>query len=128
VNPDVRRHLVLSLGLAAAGAVTLRWRLPGMGWLTAWVLAVNVVAFLWFCLDKLLSRGGRRRVPEAVLHLLALAGGVVGAFLGMAVARHKTAKRSFRTTLFTLLLLEAALLAAWLLDAFAGVGLRSPWA
>ncbi len=128
MNPDVRRHLILSVGCAAAGALTLRWRFPGMGGLTAWVISVNVVAFLWFCLDKGLSARGGRRVPEAVLHLLALAGGVGGAFLGMAAARHKTVKRSFRTTLFTLLLLEAALLAAWLLDAFAGIGLRSPWA
>ena len=36
-----------------------------MGGLTAWVLSVNVVAFLWFCLDKALSGGERRRVEIA---------------------------------------------------------------
>ena len=128
VRRRTRGYLLGSLLLAGGLTLLLRSRLPNIGWLAAWLLAVNPVAMLAFCLDKLLARREAVRLPETLLHVLALAGGAAGALLGMAVARHKTSKRSFRVTLFSLLLLEAALVVAWLLDAFAGFGLPSPWA
>jgi uncharacterized membrane protein YsdA (DUF1294 family) len=109
-------------------AVLLGWRFPGMGPLLAWLVPSNVVTFLVFCLDKMLAGTDRMRVPEAVLNALALTGGVAGALLGMAVARHKTSKRSFRVKLGVLLLLEAIVLALWLFGGLSGIGLTSPWA
>ncbi len=98
-----------------------------MAALTAWLIPANVVAFAVFCLDKALARAQKLRVPEAVLFALALAGGALGALLGMLVARHKTAKRSFQWTLGVLLFLEAALLIVWLMGGLEGLGLSSPW-
>ena len=63
-------------------------------------LALNVLAFLVFGLDKWCAIRGRRRVPEFHLALLAFFTGFVGAWLGCEVFRHKTRKTSFRIKLF----------------------------
>lgn len=127
-NSAARIYGWSSFGVIAVAAVLLERAFPGMGWLMAWLIPSNVVTFCVFCMDKMLARSQRMRVPEAVLHTLALTGGVAGALLGMAVARHKTSKRSFRVTLGVLLLLEAVLLGLWLFGGLAGLGLESPWA
>ena len=56
-----------------------------------WLLgAVNVLAFLLFWFDKRRAIRERRRVPERTLWLSAVAGGLVGAWLGVVLCRHKT--------------------------------------
>lgn len=59
------------------------------------VLAVNVVSFTAFGIDKLQARRQRWRLSEATLLGLAWATGLVGGWLGMSAFRHKTRKRSF---------------------------------
>lgn len=75
--------------------------------LTPWQFALlwlyggmSVLAFLVFAYDKLIAggkcRGGkRRRIPEVRLYLLAFCGGWPGAWLAMALLRHKTSKTAF---------------------------------
>lgn len=53
------------------------------------------ITFILYGFDKARARMGGRRVPEAVLHLLALAGGFPGGWAGRSVFRHKTNKASF---------------------------------
>jgi uncharacterized membrane protein YsdA (DUF1294 family) len=74
--------------------------------------AVNLTAFAYFGYDKLCARTGARRVPEAVLHGLALAGGSVGAFLAMGLFRHKTAKGRFRLAFWLIVALQLTV-CAW---------------
>lgn len=57
---------------------------------------MNLCAFLAFGLDKHRAASGGRRLPEARLLSLAWAGGLAGAWTGMAIFRHKTRKTSFR--------------------------------
>ena len=64
--------------------------------LIAWVGLTTALLFLLFGYDKLLAGRARHRVPEIQLLLLAAMGGWPGGLLGMAVFRHKTAKRSFQ--------------------------------
>jgi uncharacterized membrane protein YsdA (DUF1294 family) len=79
--------------LAAAASVGLflllenstDWR-----WYINWLIAGSAVTFVIYGLDKAFSKTGAPRVPEIILHLLALAGGFVGALLGMLVFRHKS--------------------------------------
>lgn len=71
------------------------WYGVGLPPLWAWLLAVNATAFITYGYDKRIAGSGRMRVPEAVLLGLALAGGTLGAYAGMRLFHHKTAKASF---------------------------------
>lgn len=70
---------------------------------------VNVITFVLFGLDK--HRAGRHawRIPERTLWLSAVAGGGVGAWLGVSVFRHKTRKLGFRAVLVLATLAGGAL-------------------
>ena len=57
---------------------------------------INIITFFVYGLDKLKAVNHWWRVPECVLLGLAVAGGAVGAYLGMLVFRHKTLKPLFR--------------------------------
>lgn len=92
------------------------WFLVGAPWglLGAWLLLVNLVAFLVFGLDKWkakrkVKRESVRRVPEKTLFLLAALGGSVGALLGMKVWHHKTLHRTFRFGIPAILILQLVL-------------------
>ena len=92
------RHPVLFFLLIAAGLAAFLFyfaygRLPLY---PCWILCLSVVTFLFYGYDKHQSmKDGAWRVPEAALHLLSLAGGFIGAFLGRRYYRHKTQKIAF---------------------------------
>ncbi len=95
----------------------LVWAFVGTpaGVLALYLTLINVFAFLFYGLDKWKARHpGRRRIPERNLFLAALAGGSLGALLGMYVFRHKTLHRSFRVGIPAILLVQLALGAGWL--------------
>jgi uncharacterized membrane protein YsdA (DUF1294 family) len=100
---------------AAAGALAL-WAYAGLPPLPAWLVAVNGVAFLTYGYDKWIAARPRAlRVPEAVLLGLALLGGSPGAFVGMRLFHHKTAKASFFTRFIGIVVLQVLLVVAWLI-------------
>jgi uncharacterized membrane protein YsdA (DUF1294 family) len=68
-----------------------------MGWYLYWIWLVvaSVITFLLYGFDKARSKNGGWRVPEIVLHGLALAGGFTGGWAGRSVFRHKTKKGMF---------------------------------
>ena len=78
-------------------------------WLLLWAILWNFAAFALMGVDKFLAERHRRRIPEKVLFLTALAGGSVGAMLGMSFFRHKTRHWYFRYGLPALLLVQLAL-------------------
>jgi uncharacterized membrane protein YsdA (DUF1294 family) len=58
-----------------------------------WMIAINITTFLLFGLDKGLAKTARNiRIPEVVLHIYTLFGGVVGQPLGRLVFRHKISR------------------------------------
>ena len=79
-------------------------------WLLLWVILWNFAAFALMGVDKFLAVRHRRRIPEKVLFLAALAGGSVGAMLGMSFFRHKTRHRSFCLGMPAILALQVVLL------------------
>ncbi len=104
--------LMIALTLALALLVPFR---HSFGWyhaLAAWLLAINLTAFGYYGFDKGRARQGGRRVPEIVLHGLALAGGSFGAWLAMRTFRHKTVKGRFRLA-FWIIVASQVLLLAW---------------
>lgn len=94
-RPDLRFGCV-TLGVAISLAYLVLKLLGSLEVLGAWLLAISLVAFLTYGYDKAVAGSGHTRVPEHVLLILALAGGTIGALLGMWAFRHKTAKKSFR--------------------------------
>jgi uncharacterized membrane protein YsdA (DUF1294 family) len=74
--------------------------------LAAYLLAVNIIALLLMWWDKSRARRGAYRIPEKTLLLWALAGGSVGACLGMWFFHHKTRHTKFRYGLPLLLLVH----------------------
>jgi len=91
-----------------------------VGLLAIWLVAINLVTFLVFGLDKWkakrkVKKESVRRVPEKTLFLLAILGGSVGALLGMKVWHHKTLHRSFRFGIPAILILQIVLpVGVWL--------------
>lgn len=62
----------------------------------SWIIFISIWAFAAMGYDKRQAKKKGRRVPEKNLWLLALAGGGIGAYLGMQVFRHKTRHTAFR--------------------------------
>ena len=72
---------------------------------------MNLVAFLVMGIDKLKAKRRGFRVPEAILFLLAIAGGSIGAILAMYIFRHKTRHHSFTIGMPVILVLQLILAA-----------------
>ena len=63
-----------------------------------YLFVINVATFFLYAYDKHKAHYGKRRIPEAWLLGLAIAGGAYGAGCGMLLFRHKTLHRSFLIT------------------------------
>ena len=55
-----------------------------------YLIAINVVTFLVYGIDKWKAKQGSWRISEATLLILAVIGGSIGALLGMKIWHHKT--------------------------------------
>lgn len=87
------------------------WLATPLPWWAWWLAAWGLVTFLLYGYDKAQARRDGGRVPEVVLHAMALAGGVVGGWAGRAMFRHKTLHRSFTAVLVGASVLWAAIVA-----------------
>ena len=74
-----------------------------------WIV-INFVTFAVYGIDKRRAIKGRWRVREAVLFALALAGGALGALVGMYLFRHKTQKWYFCWGNAVILIVQTVLL------------------
>ncbi|MEH6652197.1 MAG: DUF1294 domain-containing protein [Motiliproteus sp.] len=74
-------------------------------------LAVSLLTFVTYAVDKSAARNGTWRVPEAKLQLLALIGGWPGAVFGQQWLRHKSTKQPFGVVLWLMALLNGLLFA-----------------
>ena len=71
-------------------------------------VAVNLVAFVMYGLDKAYAKAKKWRIPEANLIGIALLYGAVGAYIAMQLFRHKTKHLKFTLTVPLLLILQIA--------------------
>lgn len=74
-------------------------------------LTINATTFAAFALDKRAAGRRMRRVPERRLLMLAAFGGSPAAIAAQQVLRHKTRKEPFRTSLWVIVGVHAAVLA-----------------
>ncbi len=77
-----------------------------------YLIVINVIAFLMYGMDKWKAKRGSWRISEATLLLMAVAGGSIGALLGMNVWHHKTMHKKFKYGLPLILLAQLALIIA----------------
>jgi uncharacterized membrane protein YsdA (DUF1294 family) len=59
------------------------------------LLALNLLTFIIYGIDKWKPKKSKWRISEATLLLLAVIGGSIGAWLGLYVWRHKTQHKKF---------------------------------
>ena len=75
------------------------------------LVGINVLTFIVYGWDKWKAKHGKWRISEATLLMLAVAGGTIGALLGMQVWHHKTMHLKFKYGLPLILLAQIALIA-----------------
>ena len=73
-------------------------------------IALNIVTFFVYGVDKWKAKQAKRRIREAALLGLAVLGGSIGALLGMKVWHHKTMHKKFKYGLPLILLAQIALI------------------
>lgn len=76
----------------------------------AWLLALGIVTFLYYGFDKYRAQRKQWRVAESTLNILTLAGGFLGAWVGMFWFRHKTKDTSVKRWLWVSTVLHLGLL------------------
>ncbi len=74
--------------------------------LFSYIFSVNIVAFLYYGLDKSLAQREAFRLPEKILLGLAFIGGSIGALFGMFLFHHKTKKASFQVWFWILIIIQ----------------------
>ena len=82
-----------------------------MSCLAYYLLAINVVAFIMYGIDKYKAKKAKWRISEATLLLLAVLGGSIGAWMGMKIWHHKTMHKKFKYGIPAILLIQIALMA-----------------
>jgi uncharacterized membrane protein YsdA (DUF1294 family) len=104
--------LAVSSAAFAGVAALVRWaELPAF---VLWAyVGAGVVAFVAYAADKSAAAGGRRRVPESTLHVLAGLGGWPGALVAQQIFRHKTRKAAFQVVFWLTVAAHCGALAWW---------------
>ena len=75
-----------------------------------YLVAVNVVTFFLYGIDKWKAKRSKWRIPEATLLGLAVIGGSIGALLGMKVWHHKTQHKEFRFGVPAIIIIQLLLI------------------
>lgn len=108
--------------LSTVGAATYFTWIPmplGMAY-----LALSLLTFVIYAIDKSKAKRGVWRIPEKTLHLLSLVGGWPGALLAQQLLRHKSSKTRFRIVFWLTLCLNLAVI-GWLFSATGNEFVRS---
>lgn len=98
-------------GLLAFGA----WNGQLPLWLLGGAVALNLLTFAVYFIDKQAAQSGQWRTSESTLHGLALLGGWPGAWLAQQMLRHKSSKATFRAAYWATVIANCAGLAAWVI-------------
>jgi uncharacterized membrane protein YsdA (DUF1294 family)/cold shock CspA family protein len=108
-TPALFAVALLTLGCLASALSFLRVSpLP----LLAYPLA-SLSAFILYGHDKIRAIRGEWRVPEALLHLVELAGGWPGAWVAQQMMRHKTVKASYQAGYWFIVSLHVVFWGLW---------------
>lgn len=70
-----------------------------------YLILINIVAIFVFAIDKLQAKNKKQRVPEKILHLLELLGGVFGIIITMYIIHHKSSKKQYYIITYIILII-----------------------
>jgi|GEM_PF-373446 len=105
---------VLLVGATVATAVSLWFLITWLDEFQSYLIAINLVAFLMYGLDKLLSKLDTQRVPERILIISVFFLGFIGTELGRRVFHHKTKDIEFRKAYWAAFIVESILMLGYL--------------
>ena len=88
-----------------------------MNIILGYLLAINIASFFLYGIDKYKAKKGRWRISEAILLLMAVIGGSIGAWAGMRLWHHKTMHKKFKYGIPLIIIMQVAL-AVYLLTNF----------
>ena len=80
-----------------------------------YLIAINVVTFFMYGIDKWKAKRSKWRISEATLLGMAVIGGSIGAWLGMRVWHHKTMHKKFQFGIPLIIVAQIALL-IWIIS------------
>ncbi len=75
-----------------------------------YLVAVNLITFILFVVDKFKAVKGEWRLPEYGLWFLSLIGGSFGGLIAMQIFRHKRRKSSFVIIMLLILIFQIFLI------------------
>ena len=84
-------------------------------WVLVLVTTASVISYFDYWRDKRAATAGRRRVPEAALHLIDAIGGWPGGLIAQRTLRHKTRKVSFQVVFWCTVVANLGAMAVLLL-------------
>ena len=74
-----------------------------------YLLAINIVSFFLYGIDKYKAKKNKWRIPEATLLMIAVIGGSIGAWVGMRLWHHKTMHKKFKYGIPVIIIMQIAL-------------------
>lgn len=80
-----------------------------MQFILIYLLAINVLTFFLYGIDKWKAKRSKWRIPEMTLLSIAVIGGSVGAWIGMKVWHHKTMHKKFKYGIPLILFVQIAI-------------------
>ncbi|MCF7958034.1 MAG: DUF1294 domain-containing protein [Phycisphaerae bacterium] len=80
----------------------------------AWLLSINLITLLFYGYDKYKAGNNGTRIPEIVLHLLALIGGSPCALAGQLLFRHKIRKWKFLAVFVIIVIIQIVIMVYWI--------------
>ena len=80
-----------------------------MNIILGYLLAINIASFFLYGIDKYKAKKGRWRISEAILLLMAVIGGSIGAWAGMRLWHHKTMYKKFKYGIPIIIIIQVAL-------------------
>ena len=80
-----------------------------------YLVAMNVVTFFMYGIDKWKAKRSKWRIPETTLSGMAVIGGSIGAWLGMRVWHHKTMHKKFQLGIPLIIVAQIALV-IWIIS------------
>ena len=73
-----------------------------------YIVAVNIVTFLLYGIDKYKAKKNQWRISEATLLTMAAIGGSIGAWTGMRIWHHKTMHKKFKYGIPLIIIMQIA--------------------